>query len=165
LPVPAGSFRVRAYIYCLLLDFDENNQLINHESVTEIDSSVHEWRDIERFELDCTDVISAATRGLSQEIGIYCANADSGKEYAQIHIGDIFYLGRLNVEVDLPHAYVWYNLAIENGGIVVSDRLNEVENKMSSEQLTEAKRLLMHWEPGHCENDLLERHRELIKVE
>lgn len=165
IPIPVGGGRLNANIYCLLLEFDEDSQLINHESVTEIDDSVHPWLDLDRFELDCLDVISAATRGLIQETGLYCPNADLGHAYAQIHIGDIYYLGRLNVEVDLLLAYVWYSLAIENGGNVASGRLNEVKNKMSPEQLKEAKRLLRDWEPGHCENDLLERHRSLIKME
>jgi hypothetical protein len=164
LPIPVGGGRLNANLYCLLLEFDEGNHLINHESVRGSDDNVHLWMEQE-WEVDCIDIISAATRGLTQEIGIYCPNADLGQADAQMRIGDIFYLGRLNVEINLSHAYVWYSLAIENGGIVASGRLNEVEKKMSSEQLTEAKRLLRDWEPGHCENDLLERHRALIKIE
>ena len=52
-----------------------------------------------------------------------------------------------------------------NGNIEASSSINKMTEEMSAVQLYEARQLLVQWEPGHCESDLLERHREIIKEE
>ena len=112
---------------------------------------------------NCLDIFELPTKQLIKEIGAYCPNAELGHADAQKHIADIFYFGLFNVEKDPVRAYVWYKLASTNGDIEASSSINKMAKEMSVVQLYEAQQLLVQWEPGHCESDLLERHRELIK--
>jgi hypothetical protein len=167
LPIPIGGGRAAIHWYCLLLEFDDDNHLINHQTAYDSDDDPPPWgrignpMDIKKR--NCLDIFELPTKQLIKEIGAYCPNAELGHADAQKHIADIFYFGLFNVEKDPVRAYVWYKLASTNGDIEASSSINKMAKEMSVVQLYEAQQLLVQWEPGHCESDLLERHRELIK--
>ena len=52
IPIPIAGGKSNAYIYCLLLEFDENDSIIKHEIRETIDTSVHPWG-LDSFEDNC----------------------------------------------------------------------------------------------------------------
>lgn len=156
IPIPVAGGRTAVDTYCLLLEFDEKIKLINHESVTERDSSVHPWWDLDSFEDDCMDVFSRYIWQL-EKLGGWYSSAESGEVDAQIRIGDIYSIGLYSVEQNLPCAYVWYSHAQANGSTEASDRLKNVAEEMTPTESDEAIRLLNIWQPGYCESDLFKK--------
>jgi len=166
--LPVVGARDKVKWHCLLLEFDEDNRLVHHESASDSDDDplvVPIYNPMGIKERNCLDIFEAPTKRLIKEIGLYCPNAELGHAYAQKRIADIFNLGLFNVGIDPIRSYVWYNLASTNGDIGASNSISKVVEQMSSAQLSEAQLLLKQWEPGHCEIDLLEMHRELVKKE
>ena len=96
------------------------------------------------------------TGGIAKEAGIYCANADLGHDDAQAYIGDLYYIGAYSLDKNLTQAYVWYSLAANKGNSYATQQIRKLESDLSPSQLIEANYQLEHWEPGHCQNDLLE---------
>jgi hypothetical protein len=143
IPSPGGSSKV--YIYCLLLEFDENDKLIHHESTR---------RTTKRYALDCKDIYpkyaSISQWGLQKEIGTYCPNADLGHADAQKRIGDLYYLGAYGIEINYKKAYVWYSLSAKSGNNSAAEQLLLIQKRLSPDQLTEAQNQADRWVPGQC---------------
>lgn len=99
------------------------------------------------------DVLPAYWK-LDKKIGTYCPNADLGHSDAQKQIGDLYYLGVLGLNRDYIQAYVWYSLAVNNGNQRAAPRLSDTINRLTSEQLVEAKYRHEAWAPGECEINL-----------
>lgn len=81
-----------------------------------------------------------------------CRAADAGHPNAQIEVGRHFAQGNYGIQKDVKHAYVWYSLADSGGSDM---HLQLLLREMTSEQITEAKRMLADWKPGQCEHDLI----------
>jgi len=94
--------------------------------------------------------------GLKKDIGAYCPNADLGHADAQKHIGDLYYFGIDELNIDLIRAYVWYSLAAKSGNKEASELLDYLVKELSPQQLSKAQIKLDEWEPGQCERDLME---------
>jgi TPR repeat protein len=156
--LPIGIEKTKLKKYCILLEFDKNNRLIRHASARGSDNNPSLGE-----ELGCQAVFAAQTENLRRAIRTHCHEADLGNANSQLQIADIYYLGLLNVKKDLTRAYLWYSLAYANGSEVASYRMDDIVKGMSSEQLVLAKKMVEEWEPGMCENALLEGHREFIK--
>ena len=93
---------------------------------------------------------------LKKEVDAFCPNADLGHTEAQKRIGDLYCLGLLGLERDLVRAYVWYALAASGGNNGATEKLDQLTNELSPQQLSEALIKLEEWEPGQCERDLKE---------
>lgn len=93
---------------------------------------------------------------LHKDARTYCQRADLGHADAQTYIGDIYYLGAYGLDKNLMQAYVWYNLAADNGNSYAARQSEKVVTGLSPQQLNKAQIQLEEWEPGHCKNDLLE---------
>lgn len=158
IPIPAGGGKSNAYIYCLLLEFDGNDQLIKHDMRDAIDTDVHVWG-IDRFEDDCMDLYPFGTSksewSLQKEIGANCPNAELGHADAQKRIGDLFYLGAYGIGVNYTRAYVWYSLSAKGGNSNAAEQLLLIQDRLSQDQLSEAQNQVDSWAPGQCQTDLL----------
>ena len=174
LPIPIAGGRFNANLYCLFLGFDEDNHLIKRRSGKYLNSDVHPWAEQE-WESDCIDYfyplrllspeeiqkqseerLSEANKWkLKKEIETYCPSADQDLTDAQTYIGDLHYLGAYGIEKNLIQAYVWYNLAANNGNSYASEQLYNLMNELSPQQLSKAQAHLEEWEPGQCERDLM----------
>ena len=93
---------------------------------------------------------------LHKDVRTYCQNADLGHADAQTYIGDIYYLGAYGLDKNLIQAYVWYNLAADNGNSYAARQSEKVVTELSPQQLNKAQIQLEEWKSGHCKNDLLE---------
>lgn len=151
-PIPVAGGRTAVDIYCLLVEFDENNKLINHESLEERDSSVHVWG-IDSFEDDCMDHFSRYIWQL-EKLGEWYSGAASGEADAQIRIGEIYSIGLYSIEQNLPCAYYWYSNAQANGSTKASERLKNIDERMPPSESDEAIRLINMGMPGTCVSDL-----------
>jgi tetratricopeptide (TPR) repeat protein len=81
-----------------------------------------------------------------------CRAADAGHPNAQMEVGRHFAQGNYGIQKDVKRAYVWYSLADSGGSDM---HLQLLLREMTSEQITEAKRMLADWKPGQCEHDLI----------
>jgi hypothetical protein len=158
IPIPVAGGKSNAYIYCLLLEFDENDKLIKHDMRETIDTDVHVWG-IDRFEDDCMDLYpfgaSKSEWSLQKEIGTNCPNAELGHADAQKRIGDLYYLGAYGIGVDYTKAYLWYSLSSDGGNYSATEQLLLIEDRLSADELTEAQNQVDAWVPGQCRTDLL----------
>jgi len=93
---------------------------------------------------------------LNKEIGSYCPNADQGHADAQKHIGDLYYFGTDEINIDLIRAHVWYSLAAKSGNKEASELLDHLVKELSPQQLSKAQIQLDEWKPGQCQRDLME---------
>ena len=55
---------------------------------------------------------------------------------------------------DNIQAYVWYELAASQGSSVAARVKEILAEKMTSEQIAEARRLANDWQPGSCEPEV-----------
>ncbi len=90
-----------------------------------------------------------------------CTAADKGSFPARDKLGQIYYFGSKGVEPDLSRAYMWYYLAAKvymPPGL--DDRIIRTRcDAMTPEQRSIAIKHLEEWNPGRCEQDLLQ-HRD-----
>jgi hypothetical protein len=158
-PIPVAGGKSNAYIYCLLLEFDGNDKLINHDIRESIDTDVSVWG-IDSFEDDCMDLYPFGTSksgwSLQNEIETSCPSAELGNSDAQKRIGDLYYMGAYGIEINYTKAYVWYSRSAEGGNSGAAAWLLHIQSRLSPEQLTEAKNQVDKWAPGKCQKDLLE---------
>ena len=76
-----------------------------------------------------------------------CTSADNGHPLARYTLGDTFE----NVKQNYVQAYVWYSLS----GIVDEGELQSfVDKNLSTEEYSNAKKILEAWQPGQCEQEL-----------
>jgi hypothetical protein len=145
LPIPVAGERTAVDTYCLILEFDENNKLINHESITQSVPSVHEH--------DCKDIYSKYIRQI-EKLGEWYSRAVSGEADAQIRIGEIYSIGLYGIEKNLSCAYFWYSHAQANGSAKASDLLTNIAEKMNTLESDEANRMLDIPQRDYCVSDL-----------
>jgi len=87
-----------------------------------------------------------------------CAAADLGDFSSRDELGRIYFFGSRGIKRDLIYAYMWYRLAEK---VYVAPSLNgkimqKFCDEMTPEQRSIAAQMLREWEPGKCEEDLLE---------
>jgi len=87
-----------------------------------------------------------------------CTAAERDSMSAREGLGRIYFFGSIDIEPDLPRAYMWYHLAAD---VYVQPSIAKSEmqlscNDMTLEQRSIAIRLLEEWRPGKCEQDLLQ---------
>jgi len=140
------EFRGETKCFELLLDFDQNNILSGYQEIP--------WQE----DFDYTQAQLLYQQYLSRSpddssgITFLCRAADQGHPNAQIEVGRHFAQGNYGLQKDLKRAYVWYSLA---SSCVLSMHLRLLSQKMTSEQIAEAKIMLKDWKPGQCEHDLI----------
>lgn len=100
----------------------------------------------------------------AKEASTYCPNADLGHADAQLHVGDILYLGVIRENTDLVRAWVWYSLAAQGGNAQAADRLSQVTAELTPEQVEEGKRQLQAWKPGQCMLELTPEQISLVDI-
>jgi len=105
-----------------------------------------------------------------------CTEADHGDKKARSELGKLYYYGSdkyraemyIHVPADLPRACVWFHLAGQaeitespkaTGSEVVSEPYEspEVERTskvMSAQEVEDAEKLVLTWQPGNCELDI-----------
>lgn len=91
-------------------------------------------------------------------LSMLCTAADQGGFSARDKLGWIYFFGSEGVEADLPRAYMWYRLAANvylPAGVTKGDMQIQCDS-MTPEQRSFAVKLLEEWEPGTCEEDLLQ---------
>ena len=71
--------------------------------------------------------------------------ARQGEPRAQYNLG-LMYLNGQGVPPDVVQAYYWINLSANRGNVHARDARNYVSEKMSTEQLATAKRLIQEYE-------------------
>jgi TPR repeat protein len=81
-----------------------------------------------------------------------CNAAYGGHSNAQIEVGRHYAQGIDGFPSDLRRAFVWYSLANMLGSDM---HLQLVTQKMTPDEIVEAKKLLADWKPGQCERDLM----------
>ena len=94
---------------------------------------------------------------LSMAWELYCVAAHYGHAKARYAVGNYYRYGRGPISPDLIRAYLWYSLA---GDVENAIRFkNQEASAMTAEQITEAERLLVEWQPNPAECEL-EAHSE-----
>ena len=76
----------------------------------------------------------------------YLRAANQGNDLAQQKLGLLYERGD-GVQKDYVQAYMWYKLGAANGGKTGAMRRDELAVRMTSDQLTEAKKLAREWKP------------------
>jgi len=76
----------------------------------------------------------------------YLRAANQGNELAQQKLGLLYERGD-GVPKDFVQAYMWYKLGAAKGGTTGVLRRDELASRMTSDQLTEAKKLAREWKP------------------
>ena len=89
-----------------------------------------------------------------------CRAAVQGHIWAQIQLGalhrtDIPHSGYLkgalpSIRPDNRVAYIWYGRAAEKGNEYAVFQKNQIADRLTSEQLIEAKSMARNWKPGDC---------------
>ena len=135
---------------------DNIRKKLTPEQLIEVKHLYENWKP-GQCERDLTRVASVDYAWvLYKEIETYCPNADLGHADAQTYIGDLHYLGAYGIERNLIQAYVWYNLAANNGNSYASEQSDKLMHELSPQQLSKAQAHLEEWKPGQCERDLME---------
>lgn len=73
--------------------------------------------------------------------------ANQGFGIAQFHMGRIYESGESSFPKDNVKAYMWYSLAVATGAQRAPEFLEKIAQKMTTEQIDEAKRLANEWKP------------------
>jgi TPR repeat protein len=76
----------------------------------------------------------------------YRRSAHQGNDLAQRKL-DLLYEGGDGVPKDYVQAYMWYKLEAANGGTSGAIMRNDLAIRMTSDQLSEAKKLAREWKP------------------
>ena len=76
----------------------------------------------------------------------YQRAANQGDAKAQLNLGALYYRGD-GVTQDYVQAYKWFNLSAEQGDQIAVQARDGVAEKMTPEQILEAKRLSKKWKP------------------
>jgi len=77
----------------------------------------------------------------------YKQAGDADYAPAQFNLAEMYYLGN-GVKKDLIYAHAWVSRAIENEYIFAAELLEDIEDDLSSSQLSEARRLFARMEIG-----------------
>jgi len=73
--------------------------------------------------------------------------AEKGNAKAQFNLALMYYRGE-DLPKDYVQAHMWAGLSASNGSREAAFLRNDLEKKMTSEQLREARRLAQKWKPA-----------------
>ena len=87
-----------------------------------------------------------------------CIAADHESMSARESLGRLFFFGSKGVDANLPRAYMWYHLAAQVyvPPDMAGGSMQFQCDSMTPEQRSVAVKLLEEWEPGKCEEALLQ---------
>ena len=77
----------------------------------------------------------------------YSRAAQQGNAVAQTQLGNMYRLGK-GVPQNYILAYMWLDLASRKGSIQAIKLKSIVKNKMTNEQVVEARKLIKNWKPS-----------------
>lgn len=75
--------------------------------------------------------------------------AEQGHAEAQYILGGIYERGQGAIQADLVQAHKWFNIAVASGFDIAQDNLEEIEAKMSSEQIEKGRLMAKEWLATH----------------
>ena len=75
--------------------------------------------------------------------------AGQGNAEAQYILGGMYERGHGVIQADLVRAHMWFGIAVANGFDFAEDNLEEIEAKMSSEQIEAARSMAKEWLATH----------------
>lgn len=75
--------------------------------------------------------------------------AEQGHAEAQYILGGIYERGQGAIRADLVQAHKWFNIAVASGFDIAQDNLEEIEAKMSREQIETARSMAKEWLAKH----------------
>ena len=78
----------------------------------------------------------------------YQMAAEQGVALAQSNLGDMYYQGQ-GVTPDYVRAYLWFHLAGESGRKADREKRDLIEQRMTTDQIAEAKKLAREWINKH----------------
>ena len=85
-----------------------------------------------------------------EAISLYYKAAEQGFAEAQYNLGGIYERGLgIVVQADLVQAHKWFNLATTAGFEAARDNMEEIETKMSNEQIEAARSMAKEWLATH----------------
>ena len=150
-----------------LSDWNKNNgMLLKHEIITAFKMQTPEaigylFGTSNKEELTnnyrCPSTWSYCSSDIENEAKWFCPQADNGIADSQRRIADIFYF---NSETDednnLLRAYVWYTRAASGNNTIAKQRLLEIKEKLSAEQIKDMQLHIKEVDNGQCKRDLIE---------
>ncbi|MDO8812063.1 MAG: tetratricopeptide repeat protein [Gallionella sp.] len=71
--------------------------------------------------------------------------AEHGHAEAQYILGGMYERGQGAIKADLVQAHKWFNIAVAGGFDIAQDNLDEIEAKMSREQVEKARSMAKEW--------------------
>lgn len=75
--------------------------------------------------------------------------AEQGYAEAQYVLGGMYERGQGAIKADLVQAHKWFNIAVAGGFDIAQDNLDEIEAKMSREQIRKAQSMAKKWLAKH----------------
>lgn len=75
--------------------------------------------------------------------------AEQGHAEALYTLGGMYERGRGAIQADLVQAHKWFNIAVAAGFDIAQDNLDEIEAKMSREQIEKARAMAKEWLATH----------------
>lgn len=75
--------------------------------------------------------------------------AEQGHAEALYTLGGMYERGQGAIQADLVQAHKWFNIAVAAGFDIAQDNLDEIEAKMSSEQVEKARAMAKEWLATH----------------
>ena len=80
-----------------------------------------------------------------EAVSWYHKAAEQGHGEALYILGGIYERGQGTVQADLVQAHKWFNLAVVAGFEVAQDNMEEIETRMSREQIEKARSMAKEW--------------------
>jgi len=84
-----------------------------------------------------------------EAVSWYRKAAEQGHGEAQYLLGGIYERGQSAVPADLVQAHKWFNIAAAAGFDIAQDNMEEVEARMSREQIEKARSMAKEWLAKH----------------
>jgi len=101
---------------------------------------------------DWLNCYEARHKKIKNYVRWYCPGADRGFAESQRYIGDLYYESGINDGA--VNSFLWYSLAAAGNDPEAANRLSQVRQELSPEQLTRAEIRLRQWRPGNCASKL-----------
>ena len=93
-------------------------------------------------------VVCVPVQAQTPEIDALRARAEQGEVSAQVNLGDSYATGE-GVPQDDVLAYMWYNLAAAQGTRGAGRDMDDLEERLTREQIAEAQRMSREWLEAH----------------
>ena len=84
----------------------------------------------------------------AEAVDLYRRAADGGLAAAQRNLGALYEDGE-GVPRDYLLAYMWYNLAAAQGNVIAGRDRDDLEERLTREQIVEAQRMSTEWIAAH----------------